>query len=55
MHATDGIKRKKRARASGCGTEPDSHTAGSARLGHVPAGKFLISDHLRSLLVPFWG
>ena len=28
---------------------------GVARGGHVPAGKFLISDHLRSLLVPFWG
>ena len=23
--------------------------------GHVPPGKFLISDLLRSLLVPFWG
>ena len=26
-----------------------------ARVGHVPPGKFLISDLLRSLLVPFWG
>ena len=26
-----------------------------ARGGHVPTGKFLISDLLRSLLVPFWG
>ena len=23
--------------------------------GHAPPGKFLISDLLRSLLVPFWG
>ena len=26
-----------------------------ARGGHVLPGKFLISDLLRSLLVPFWG
>ena len=42
MHATDGIKRKNRA------------LVGVVRGGHVPAGKFLISDRLRSLLVPFW-
>ena len=28
---------------------------GVARGGHVPPGNFMISDLLRSLLVPFWG
>ena len=44
MHATDRIKRARKARARGCGT-----------WGHVPPGKFLLPDLLRSLLVPFWG
>ena len=39
MHVTDRIKRAKRSR-QGC----------VARGGHVPPGKFLISDLLRSLL-----
>ena len=38
MHVTDRIKR-----AKGCGT-----------WGTCPPRKFLISDLLRSLLVPFW-
>ena len=43
MHVTNRIKRAKRALGD------------VVRGGHVPLGKFLISDLLRSLLVPFWG
>ena len=43
VYVTDHIKRE--ARTLGvCGM-----------WGHVPPGKFLISDLLRPLLVPFWG
>ena len=42
VHVTDRIKRAKRALGV-CG-----------KGGTCPSGKFLISDLLRSLLVPFW-
>ena len=44
VHVNDRIKRAKRA-LGGCGTWGG---------GHVPPGKFMISDLLTSLLVPFW-
>ena len=47
MHVTDGIKRYLEARAL--------RALNVARGRHASPGKFLISDLLRLLLVPFWG
>ena len=45
VHVTDRKKSARSARARGVWHVGE----------HVPSGKFLISDLLRLLLVPFWG